>query len=139
MQELCVYPGHLRSRLLIPELQVRLQGLHVLHSPVTCPGAGVLLVHSPALHHYSKSYVLGEQIRAQWKIIHWLIESLELQLLQVYWSPKHGELKKNKNKLVLAYCQGHIRVTSPRPHVRSYSLFMQTAHIICTVALRIHY
>lgn len=83
IQECCVYPGHLRSRLLIPELQVRLQGLHMLHSPAASPGAAVLLVHSPALHHYSKSYVLGEQIRAQWKIIHWPIESLELRLNQV--------------------------------------------------------
>lgn len=83
IQECCVYPGHLRSRLLIPELQVRVQGLHMLHSPAASPGAAVLLVHSPALHHYSKSYVLGEQIRAQWKIIHWPIESLELRLNQV--------------------------------------------------------
>lgn len=89
MQELCVYPGHLRSRLLIPELQVRLQGLHMLHSPATCPAAEVLVVHSPALHHYSKSYVLGEQIRAQGKIIHWPTKSLELRLNQVYKSPKH--------------------------------------------------
>lgn len=84
IQELCVYPGHLRSRLLIPEPQVRLQGLHSLHSPATCPGAKVLLVHSPALHHYSKSYVLGEQIRAQRKIIHWPTESLELWLNPTY-------------------------------------------------------
>lgn len=83
IQECCVYPGHLRSRLLIPALQVRLQGLHTLHAPAASPGAAVLLVHSPALHHYSKSYVLGEQIRAQWKIIHWPIESLELRLNQV--------------------------------------------------------
>lgn len=79
-QELGVYPRHLRSRLLVPALQVRLQGLHTLHSPATCPGAEVLLVHSPALHHYSKSHVLGEQIRAQWKIIHWPTESRELRL-----------------------------------------------------------
>lgn len=127
IQELCVYPGHLRSRPLIPELHVRLQGLHSLHSPATCPGAEVLLVHSPALHHYSKSYVLGEQIRAQRKIIHWPTESLELRLNHAYESPP-PQMKKNEHKLALLSCHSDITVPSPSSHVRSQGLVKKTAH-----------